>query len=74
VLSRIQNSGSWTQSRNPVIPSVIHDRQNPLDATRILRFAPNDMTGVTEAEEVNKKEYNAIDSPTAADWPPQILI
>jgi hypothetical protein len=25
------NSRRWTKSRNPVIPSVIHHRQEPLD-------------------------------------------
>jgi hypothetical protein len=31
VFSSIQNSGEWTKSRNPVVVSVIHHRQNPSD-------------------------------------------
>jgi hypothetical protein len=30
------NTGRWTKSKNPVILSVMHHRQNPLESTRFL--------------------------------------
>jgi hypothetical protein len=29
VVSGVQNSGRWTESRHPVILSIVHHRQNP---------------------------------------------
>jgi hypothetical protein len=36
VFSSLHNTGSWTKPENPVTPSVIHHRQNPLESTSML--------------------------------------
>jgi hypothetical protein len=38
VLSSFSNTGRWTKLKPPVILSVIHHRQNPLEYTRFGRF------------------------------------
>jgi hypothetical protein len=32
------NTGRWSKSKNPVIPKVIHHRQNPLESTRKRKY------------------------------------
>jgi hypothetical protein len=35
-----QNTGRWTKSKTPVIPSVIHHRQNPLECCSFVSKRP----------------------------------
>jgi hypothetical protein len=38
VFSSIQNSGQWSEPRNPVTASVIHHGQNPLEPEKKTRY------------------------------------
>jgi hypothetical protein len=56
----IYNSGRWAKSTNPVILSVVHRRQNPLDSSRIIQL-PSSAYAILHNETVyrflNKKSY-----------------